>query len=313
MAGPFTLTPPNYGKVVGRFIVAVGDGVDSDVYPDGVVPTGTVTFTPSASKVLVANGAPDPVTLELLPIVATIDSSGYLSFNGATGVWLVATDDVRTNPSGFTYKVTYNITYSSTVIDKSTFDIAVPASSLTDATTWTDLTKVTPVQSSPGTATIVGPAGPAGPANSLSIGTVTTGTAAASVTGAAPNQVLNLVLPSGGGSGTVKTVSGLSPDGAGNVALTPSAVGLANVNNTSDANKPVSGPQAIALSFKADDASVVHQSDQIVYSRRYSSGVWPVRGSVPAGSSVQWLGPSAPPIDGTYALAGVDTYTVTVS
>jgi hypothetical protein len=75
----------------------------------------------------------------------------------------------------------------------------------------------------------------------------------------------------------------------------------------------VSTAQAAALALKADDASVVHQTDSIVYVRRYSSGVWPVRGNVPAGSSVEWLGPSAPPIDGTYAMAGVDTYLVTVS
>jgi hypothetical protein len=52
-------------------------------------------------------------------------------------------------------------------------------------------------------------AGPAGPPNSLSIGTVTTGaagsTAAATITGTAPTQVLNLAIPQGasgsGGSG----------------------------------------------------------------------------------------------------------------
>ena len=37
--------------------------------------------------------------------------------------------------------------------------------------------------------------GVAGPANSLSIGTVTVGEASASITGVAPNQVLNLVYP----------------------------------------------------------------------------------------------------------------------
>lgn len=61
-----------------------------------------------------------------------------------------------------------------------------------------------------GTAAITGPQGPAGidgvdgatgatgatgPANTLSIGAVTTGNAAATITGAAPNQTLNLTLP----------------------------------------------------------------------------------------------------------------------
>lgn len=45
--------------------------------------------------------------------------------------------------------------------------------------------------------TVPGPPGDPGPANSLAIGTVTTGTASASITGTAPDQVLNLVLPPG--------------------------------------------------------------------------------------------------------------------
>lgn len=42
-----------------------------------------------------------------------------------------------------------------------------------------------------------GPTGPAGPTNSLSIGTVGSGTAAATITGTAPSQTLNLTLPVG--------------------------------------------------------------------------------------------------------------------
>jgi len=40
--------------------------------------------------------------------------------------------------------------------------------------------------------------GVAGPPNTLSVGTVTTGQPAASITGIAPNQILNLVLPTTG-------------------------------------------------------------------------------------------------------------------
>ena len=42
---------------------------------------------------------------------------------------------------------------------------------------------------------LVSDPGVAGPPNTLSIGTVTTGTASANITGIAPNQVLNLVYP----------------------------------------------------------------------------------------------------------------------
>lgn len=40
------------------------------------------------------------------------------------------------------------------------------------------------------------------------------------------------------------------------LTLTPSAVGLANVNNTQDANKPVSTPQQTALNLKSDKTTV---------------------------------------------------------
>lgn len=61
-----------------------------------------------------------------------------------------------------------------------------------------------------------GPAGPTGstgatgPANSLSIGTVTTGTAAVTITGTAPSQMLNLTIPQGaaGTNSIVETLTG---------------------------------------------------------------------------------------------------------
>lgn len=53
--------------------------------------------------------------------------------------------------------------------------------------------------------------GEPGPANSLSIGTVEEGaTAAATITGEAPNQVLNLTLPGGGGGGLERLLVGSS-------------------------------------------------------------------------------------------------------
>ncbi|MBX3537395.1 MAG: hypothetical protein KF735_07155 [Chelatococcus sp.] len=49
---------------------------------------------------------------------------------------------------------------------------------------------------------VPGPPGPSGPPNQLSIGSVSTGAVAATITGLAPNQVLNLTLPDGGGPNT---------------------------------------------------------------------------------------------------------------
>ena len=81
-----------------------------------------------------------------------------------------------------------------------------------------------------------GDTGATGPANTLSIGTVTTGepgtAAAATITGEAPAQTLNLTIPRGDpgpGSGTVKSVNGQTPDSSGAVTLpaaTTAAAGL---------------------------------------------------------------------------------------
>lgn len=142
-----------YGKVVGRFLLAIADGPDADQTPDADTPVGTVTFTPSVMSVKNITATP-PVELIPRPITCTVDSEGYvLAPNGQRGLWLVATDDTDNNPSGWTYTVTvifpaigYNRTYS----------IEVPEG------VETDLAVASPVVSSPGNAVTVGPPGPAG-------------------------------------------------------------------------------------------------------------------------------------------------------
>jgi hypothetical protein len=58
-------------------------------------------------------------------------------------------------------------------------------------------------------------------------------------------------------SGTnIKTLEGQSLLGSGNIDLTKSDVGLSNVDNTSDANKPVSTAQNTAINAKVTDAIV---------------------------------------------------------
>jgi hypothetical protein len=79
-----------------------------------------------------------------------------------------------------------------------------------------------------------GTQGPAGPANTLTIGTVTSGTAAATITGTAPSQTLNLVLPVGakGDTGSKGDAGATGPQGpAGTVNLadeTPQPLGTAS-------------------------------------------------------------------------------------
>ena len=64
------------------------------------------------------------------------------------------------------------------------------------------------------------------------------------------NQVVG-----GGGGGAVDSVNGQT----GVVVLTKSSFGLGNVNNTSDANKPVSTAQQAALDLKADLAGTANK------------------------------------------------------
>lgn len=123
-------------------------------------------------------------------------------------------------------------------------DLKGPANTLTMGTVTT-----LPVGSS-ATATITGtapnqmlnlglPVGATGPANSLSIGTVTTGEAAASITGTAPSQTLNLTLPNFNlPAATTSTLGGV----------------LKSVEVTDIATQTVNGADATAVGTSATTA-----------------------------------------------------------
>jgi hypothetical protein len=91
------------------------------------------------------------------PVVCTLDSDGYLTYESQQYVSLLATNDTSINPTNFTYTVSFNLTDpSGNSVSISPFSIEVPAN------TTVDLTSLTPVPASGGTFYTQGPAGPPG-------------------------------------------------------------------------------------------------------------------------------------------------------
>jgi hypothetical protein len=87
------------------------------------------------------------------------------------------------------------------------------------------------------------------------VGTVTTGSPGTPVevtlSGTGPNYTLNFKIPKGdSGAGTGDMLNSDNLGGLTDYALARSNLGLGNVNNTSDANKPVSTAQQAALDLK---------------------------------------------------------------
>lgn len=126
----------------------------------------------------------------------------------------VVSATVKTLPAGSSATATY---------DKSTRTLAlgIPQGSkgdtgATGATGATGPQGEQGVQGETGATGATGPQGPAGPANALTIGSVTSGkVASATITGEAPNQVLNLVLEKGakGEPGEKGATGGIGPQG----------------------------------------------------------------------------------------------------
>lgn len=188
-----SLSPLVYGKVIGRYVAIIADTpADPDLDPDVLPMSGKVTITPSPSRLLVATAVPAPATVIPTPVVVTLDEEGYLSHNGDRGVYVIASDDPSTNPTAFTYRVSFDLQLGNVKVPCPSFDIEVPAGGVVD------LTKDAPVPASPGSGIV---RGPEGPLTDLAIGTVITlaagEPATATVTGDAPTKALNLGLPTG--------------------------------------------------------------------------------------------------------------------
>jgi lysophospholipase L1-like esterase len=138
-----------YGTVTGRLLAAVADSpTDVDMNPDEVPLAGRVVFTPSAKALKVVDAG---ATILPVPIACDLDTEGYLTLNGKRGVNLIATDTTDTNPTGFTYRVSFErLTYDGTPVSYDAFSIAVPAGQTVDLAT------VAPVAAANGAAIVRG-------------------------------------------------------------------------------------------------------------------------------------------------------------
>lgn len=133
-----------FGNVTGRFVAVAADSTtDEDLDPDVIPLQGTVTFTPRVSAILVAEGSPTPFTALPAPIRVRLDEDGYLAHNGSRGVRLLATNG-SSNPSNFTYQVSFSLSFGNLTTPYPNFDVKVSANGTIDLTT------VAPVPSSPG-------------------------------------------------------------------------------------------------------------------------------------------------------------------
>lgn len=131
-----SLSPLVYGQVVGRYVAIVADTpADPDLEPDVVPMSGRITLTPLPSRLLVATAQPAPVTVVPVSISAVLDDQGYLSLSGNRGVYVIATNDPATNPTSFSYRVTFELTLNGVKVPMPSFDVMVPAGAVVDLTT----------------------------------------------------------------------------------------------------------------------------------------------------------------------------------
>lgn len=120
--------------VKGRFLAVLADTTnDVDSIPDQIPLRGTVILTPSVSAILDTSGEV-PATLLPTPVTATLDEQGDLSLNGVKGVQVAATMGEGVNPSGWTYRVAFNLQAGNVKINYASYDIQLPPDEVTDLT-----------------------------------------------------------------------------------------------------------------------------------------------------------------------------------
>lgn len=197
---------------------------DSDRLPELAPIGGSLLFRPSRRSVRLID-PPPYVTYFLEDVRAYLDEFGVLrDDDGEVGVVLVSPFSSGLAEQGWTWEVLFSLEGGHT-FESFSFQIQPDETK--------DLTELTPVDSSPGTITVMGPPGLDA---SVTVGSTTTtapgGTANVTNSGTAQEVVLDFVLPRGdtgptGASGTIEssTATGLAAGAAPTVTLggTPSA------------------------------------------------------------------------------------------
>lgn len=307
------LSPLVYGKVVGKLLAGIIDSPDVGEVPDFPPLEGRVTFTAEVPKYLVPLADPPATVVPLSHDLYTcvLDGEGFLTWRGKRGVYLAAPVTGTMNPTGWTWTVSFDLTYLGTRVPMASFSINVPEYTPgpdeedpdTGSVGLVDLTIVSPVPSSAGNAVVRGvsvdsvtltvndlifglddgtflpgvtvpaiedatdaataaAASAAAAAASetaaetavnsfdLTIGTVTEGPAAATVSGGPPAWELDLVLPPGpagpaapDADATTKGILRLTGD-LGGTATTPTVPGLSGkvaTSRTINTTAPVTG------------------------------------------------------------------------
>lgn len=152
-------------------------------------------------------------------ITNVVPSSG--AFNVLTGVWTLP--EIVSDQSQY-------LSFMATVTDESLspYEVTLEGTVLPDDSDDTNNSKVIVlggISKGDLLSELSGLEGPAGASNVLTIGTISTGVASASITGTSPNQVLNLVLPDpvDGDNLTVGTVTTLASGDAATATITGSS------------------------------------------------------------------------------------------
>lgn len=254
-----------YFTVTGRYLRRIVDGPDEDRLPDVVPSTGEFIFKP---KTPVFKDLSIPATFDNVEQTGTLDPSGYLvDEQGRPGVVLMSGNSPHISPQGWTWTVTPKINGK----QGTPFDL--PADIEPGSTV--DLTVVSPAPASGGAVVIVSEASrvaaetardeAVAAANSLLDGLESAieayllenppegGGAVDSVNGQTGVIVLNAADLSA--VPVTRTVAGKAL--SSNITLAKGDVGLGDVDNTSDTNKPISTATQTALDGKVPTTRTV--------------------------------------------------------